>query len=74
MKRLRTLKSFQIFKTETKNLKPIAVDDFFKAYRMYHSHADLICLDGTLKKIYLFFLLARVLIGFSAEVARLAVW
>jgi hypothetical protein len=32
MKRLRTLKSFQIFKTEIK--KPIAVDVLFKAFPM----------------------------------------
>jgi hypothetical protein len=34
MKRLRTLKSFQIFKTELKNLKPMAVDVLFYAYPM----------------------------------------
>jgi hypothetical protein len=32
MKRLKTLKSFQIFKKEIKKSKPIAVDVFFKAY------------------------------------------
>jgi hypothetical protein len=32
MKRLRTLRSFQVFKIKIKNLKPIAVDVFFKAY------------------------------------------
>jgi hypothetical protein len=32
MKRLRTLKSFQIFKSEIKNQKPIVVDALFKAY------------------------------------------
>jgi hypothetical protein len=41
MKRLRTLKPFQIFKTEIKKSKPIAVDVLFKAYSIqwYHSHA-----------------------------------
>ncbi len=34
MKWLRTLKSFQIFKSELKNQKPIAVDVLFKAYPM----------------------------------------
>jgi hypothetical protein len=32
MKWLRTLKSFQIFKSEIKNPKPIVVDVLFKAY------------------------------------------
>jgi hypothetical protein len=30
----RTLKSFQVFKSEIKNQKPIAVDVLFKAYPM----------------------------------------
>jgi hypothetical protein len=34
MKRLRTFKSYQIFKIKIKNLKPIAVHVFFKAYPM----------------------------------------
>jgi hypothetical protein len=34
LKRLRTLKSFQILKTELINQKPIAVDDLFKTYPM----------------------------------------
>jgi hypothetical protein len=32
MKRLRTLKSFQIFRTKVTNRKPLTVDDFFKTY------------------------------------------
>ncbi len=34
LKLLRTLKSFQIFKSEIKKSKPIAVDVLFKAYPM----------------------------------------
>jgi hypothetical protein len=34
MKRFRTLKSFQIFKSELKNQKHLAVDVLFKAYPM----------------------------------------
>ena len=34
MKRLRTLKSFKIFKSEIKNLKPIAVDVLLKGFPM----------------------------------------
>jgi hypothetical protein len=34
MKRLRTLKSFQIFKIRIKNKKLIVVDDLFKTYPM----------------------------------------
>jgi hypothetical protein len=72
-KRLRTLKSFQILKTEIKNWKTYNGWWFLRPIQWYHSHADLIWPDNTLKK-YIFFLLARVLIGFSAEIARLAVW
>ncbi len=38
---------FQKFITILKNQKPIAVDDFSKAYPIYHSHADSIWPDGT---------------------------
>jgi hypothetical protein len=34
VKLLRSLNSFQIFKTEIKNQKPIKVDDLFKVYPM----------------------------------------
>ncbi len=44
MKRLRTLNSYQIFKIKNKNKKPIA----YPIVR-YHTHADPIWPDGTLK-------------------------
>jgi hypothetical protein len=50
MKRLRTLKTFQIFKTEIlKNQKPIAMDVLFKARSMVPSQADPLWPDGAFK-------------------------
>jgi hypothetical protein len=47
MKRLRTLKSFQIFQTE-KNLKPIVIDAlvYSMPIQWFHSHKDPIWPDG----------------------------
>jgi hypothetical protein len=48
VKRLRTLKSFQIFKVKIKKIKNLSRLIFFsKPIQWYHSHADLIWLDGT---------------------------
>ncbi len=50
MKRLRTLKSFQIFKTEIKKSKTyIGWVSFSRPIQWYHSLADPIWPDGTFK-------------------------
>jgi hypothetical protein len=53
MKRLRTLKSFQIFKIKIKKSKHIAVDVLFKAYPM-NSQGDPIWPDATFKNLVKF--------------------
>jgi hypothetical protein len=77
MKRLRTLKLFQIFSTEIKKSKTYnGWCPFWRAFQWYHSHADPTWPDGTFKKcllkiVSMFVALVKLPYYFTSKISQI---